>query len=104
VISRHVALQAELVEKRLLHHRPFAHHQLNLPLRKTESGLYTASNAAFFNDIRHFATFMALIQSGPSRYGLKRAIVDIRWGMVEFTPMTPSESSLALGWTHTHGP
>ena len=75
MISRHVALQAELVEKRLLHHRPFAHHQLNLPLRKTESGLYTASNAASFNDIRHFATFMALIQSGPSRYGLKRAIV-----------------------------
>jgi hypothetical protein len=49
VISRHVALQAELVEKRLLHHRPFAHHRLNLPLGKTESGLYTASNSAFFN-------------------------------------------------------
>jgi hypothetical protein len=53
---------------------------------------------------RRFATFMALIQTGPSRYGLKRTIVDIRWGLVEFTPMTTSGSSLALGWTHTHGP
>jgi hypothetical protein len=32
VISRHVALQAELVEQRLLHHRSLAHHRLNLPL------------------------------------------------------------------------
>ena len=33
VVGRDVPLQAELVEQRLLHHRPFAHHRLNLPLQ-----------------------------------------------------------------------
>ena len=33
VIGRHVPFEAELVEQRLLHHRPLAHHRLNLPLQ-----------------------------------------------------------------------
>ena len=53
MIGRNVTLDAELVEQRLLHHRPLAHHRLNLSCsRKTESGLQTASNSDFFNTIR----------------------------------------------------
>ncbi len=34
VIGRNMTLDAELVEQRFLHHRPLAHHQLNLPLQE----------------------------------------------------------------------
>ena len=52
VVGRNVTLQAELVEQRLLHHRPLAHHRHVLPFHgRTESGLQTASNADFFNGI-----------------------------------------------------
>ena len=50
VIRWHMLFEVELVEKRLLHHRPFAHHRLKSPSKETESGLYTASNSAFFNE------------------------------------------------------
>ena len=54
VIGRNVTLEAELVEQRLLHHRPLAHHRLNLLLsRKTESVLQDRFNPDFFNTIGH---------------------------------------------------
>ncbi|MGY0789265.1 hypothetical protein ACW7BJ_07780, partial [Azospirillum argentinense] len=44
----------ELVEQRLLHHRPLAHHRCVLLLpRRIESGLQAAGNTDFFNTIRH---------------------------------------------------
>ena len=52
-----MTFEAELVEQRLLHHRPLAHHRLNLPSKETESGLQTASNSDFFNTIDPFTTF-----------------------------------------------
>ena len=52
VIGRDMPLDTELVEQRLLHHRPLAHHRrILLRSKRTESGLQSASNADFFNTI-----------------------------------------------------
>jgi hypothetical protein len=48
VIVRDVPLQAEAVEQRLLHHRPFAHHRPNLlSPREVNQHLATASSGVF---------------------------------------------------------
>ncbi|MEN7538786.1 hypothetical protein [Aurantiacibacter flavus] len=53
VIARHVVLDTEAVEQRLLHHRPLAYHQPDLRLpAKIESGLHTDRKREFFNGIR----------------------------------------------------
>ena len=52
VIARHVILDAEAVEQRLLHHCPLAHHHIvSTCLRITESGLHAHRKREFFNGI-----------------------------------------------------
>ena len=52
VILRHVALQAEAVEQRLLHHRPLTHHGSPPALRRRiESEASHRRKAEFFNTI-----------------------------------------------------
>ena len=52
VIARHMILDAEAVEQRLLHHRPLAHHRtVSAYLRITESGLQHDRKREFFNRI-----------------------------------------------------
>ncbi len=52
MIGRHVTLEVELIEQRLLHHRPLAQSPRPPLPRRTEAGLHSASNDDFFNTIR----------------------------------------------------
>ncbi|PWC56069.1 hypothetical protein TSO221_03245 [Azospirillum sp. TSO22-1] len=58
VVRRDMAFEAELIEQRLLHHRPLAHHRCVLLLPgRIESALQTTGNTDFFNTIRQERTF-----------------------------------------------
>ncbi|MGY0794653.1 hypothetical protein ACW7BJ_35430, partial [Azospirillum argentinense] len=56
----------ELVEQRLLHHRPLAHHRCVLLLpRRIESGLQAAGNTDFFNTIDPLRTLLRIEREAP---------------------------------------